>query len=78
MQCGKRVNLEEIFETALNQLPGYDHDDVIAGFCQDNALIPREFIAVQGVTISSAPSCTSTARFNAPQTDCDGSDVTRM
>jgi hypothetical protein len=78
MQCGKRVNLGEIFETAPNQLPGYDDDDIIAGFCQDNALIPREFIAVQGVTSSPAPNCTSIARFNTPQTDCDGSDVTRM
>jgi hypothetical protein len=77
MQCGKRVNLEEIFETASNKLPGYDYDDIIAGFCQDNALIPREFIAVQDVTSSPPSSCTSTTYFNTPQTDCDGPD-TRM
>ena len=77
MQCGKKINLNEIFEMTTNELPGYDHDDVIAGFCQDTALIPREFIAVQGRTNSSAPNCTSIPRFNTPQTDCGISD-TRM
>ena len=77
MQCGKKVNLEEIFETSPGQLLGYDHDDVIAGFCQDSALIPREFIAVPGVTNSSAPNCMTVPRFTTPRTDCDGSD-TRM
>jgi hypothetical protein len=75
MQCGKRVNLEEIFETASNKLPGYDYDDIIAGFCQDNALIPREFIAVQGVTSSPAPNCTRVPRFTTPRTNCGTSDM---
>ena len=77
MQCGKKINLEGIFEIAPNQLPGYDHDDVIAGFCRDTALIPREFIAVRGQTNPRAPNCTSTPRFNTPQTNCADSD-TRM
>ena len=77
MQCGKRVNLEEIFETSPNKLPGYDHDDIIAGFCRDSALIPREFIAVSGITNSPAPTCTTVPRFTTPQTDCGISD-TRM
>ena len=77
MQCGKKINLEGIFEMAPNQPPGYDHDDVIAGFCQDTALIPREFIAVQGQTNSPVPNCTNTPHFDAPQTNCADS-VIRM
>ena len=76
MQCGKKINLTEIFEIT-NELSGYDHSDVIAAFCRDTALIPREFIAVQGQTNSPAPNCTSIPRFNTPQTNCDESD-TRM
>ena len=75
MQCGKMVNLEEIFETSPNKLPGYDHDDIIAGFCQDSALIPREFIAVLGPTNSPAPNCTIASRFTTPRTDCGISDM---
>ena len=78
MQCGKKINLEGIFEVAPNQLPGYDHDDVIAGFCQDTALIPREIIATQGQTNSPAPICNSTPRFNTPPTSCADSDIIRM
>ena len=75
MQCGKRVNLEEIFEISPGQLPGYDHDDVIAGFCRDNALIPREFIAVPGETNLPAPNCTTVPRFTTSRTDCGISDM---
>ena len=75
MQCGKKANLEEIFEMPPNQLLEYDHDDVIAGFCQDTALIPRECIAVQGQTGSPPPNCTSIPHVSAPWTNCGTLDM---
>ena len=75
MQCGKNISLVDIFEPTMTQLPGLDWQDVVAGFCQDTALIPREFIAMQGQASSSPPNCTSIALFNTPQTNCSEAEM---
>ena len=78
IQCGKNISLEDIFQPTMmsTQLPGLDWRDVVAGFCQDTALIPREFIAMQGPAgISPPPNCTSIALFDTPQTNCSVAEI---